>query len=79
MAHSIRVHRLSVAPHRTHGDQRTVPRHTCWRVEGSLRVIGSAAVAGEHCEAGAYSMPNKGLQATASSLRSYVAPASGGA
>jgi hypothetical protein len=32
MVHSIRVHRWSVAPQRKHGDQRTIQRHTCWRV-----------------------------------------------
>jgi hypothetical protein len=32
VAHSIRVHWLSVAPQRKHCDQRTVQRHTYWRV-----------------------------------------------
>ena len=47
---------------------------------GGSRGVGTwASGAGRHDEARCQNPPNKGLQATANSLRSFVAPAIGGA
>ena len=46
-----------------------------WRGQVNVRVLHSMAVAGEPIRAGAYPMPNKGVQATPYSVR--CAPASG--
>ena len=66
--------RLCVAashtPRPPHGAQQA-----CWRVQVKPRVLHRVAVAGEPIGAGAYPMPNKGVQATPSSVR--CAPASG--